>query len=891
MYGPLLEALESGATVVTANNRLARNLALAYGGSQLANGRNAWQSPDVFSWEAWLAKLWAISQLSQGRAARLQLLGRTDVQVLWDVIARSDRGTTGIGGPFAPLAQQAWMLLCEWDELAAPEWVDAGLSPDQQLFLRWFNQYRDRCKAAGWVDIPMLPGVLREDIDAGLFDNLAPLVFAGFDVWPPARENFRDAIAERGIPVTISEEPQPATRNEQRVQCLNDDDELETAARWARAQVEADPSLDACVIVPDLDARAAEARRVFMDVFCPDWRTRHGYELPVNFSYGEPLANQPRVAAALNFLSLLDESSDYQRFSLALRTPFLGGGRREAGARALLDLRLRDRLGASFSVRDAQAFAAHGAPGFGELLSAALEAGSDRSDRTPAAWTRYIAGLLRVVQWPGDESLDSVAHQELEAWQELLREFADCSRICGEIDWGMARELLVSLAAGRLHQPEAGSGVVQVMGILEAAGHGFDRLWVTGLAAEAWPRPASLNPLLPFGLQRRCGMPRSMPQLELEYADALIRRLRQSSPETVFSWPAMRDGERLHVCDLIGEIPETESVDRWQESLWRDGMFRSAVVDRLDEDRPQAWREGARAGGGTSLFRLQATCPFRAFLELRLGAKEIDEPVTGIGYKQRGSLAHRVLEDFYRSYRSSETLAGLTDRDLSDCLNELLAQRVRELPGMRRPFMRTVADLETQRILPQLIRFVALDRLRGDFRVLKSEEGNEVVVGPLRVGLKLDRLDELADGSLLVVDYKTGQVKKGGWNPGKPGEMQLPVYATFVGKPVSGIAFAQISAHDVKYDGIADSAIEIDGLVSVDKLRHKFTDGDGKKIESWDALMGAWRDCLLSLAHEFTQGDCSINPRHSEDAEGQFAVLTRVYELPGFDTDEDENHG
>jgi probable DNA repair protein len=644
------------------------------------------------------------------------------------------------------------------------------------------------------------------------------------------------------------------------------------------------------VIVPDLDARAAEARRVFMDVFCPDWRTRHGYELPVNFSYGEPLDQQPRVTAALNLLHLLKNSVDYQRFSLALRTPFLGGGRKEAGPRALLDLRLRDRLGARFAVRDAKVFAEAYAPGFGELLVAVLEAGSDTSHRTPAAWAQFISGLLEAVQWPGDESLDSVAHQELEAWHELLREFTDCSRICGEIDREAALVLLGNLAAVRLYQPEAGSGVVQVMGILEAAGHEFDRLWVTGMAAEDWPRPATLNPLLPFGLQRRCGMPRSTPQLELEYAAALITRLRHSSPETVFSWAAMRDGKSLHVSDLISGIPQAEAAGGWHEPLWRDGMFGSAAVDTLDDDRPQAWQEGARAGGGTALFRLQATCPFRAFLELRLGAKEIDEPVTGIGYKQRGSLAHRVLEDFYRLYRSSKALAGLTKEELADCLNELLAKRMRELPGMRRPFMRTVADLETQRILPQLIEFIFLDQERGEFEVLQSEEDEEVTVGPLRVGLKLDRLDRLADGSLLVVDYKTGQVAKGGWNPGKPGDMQLPVYATFVGKPVSGIAFAQLSAHDVQYDGLADTAVEIDGLISVDRLHHKFTDGEGAKLESWEALVDAWRACLLSLADEFADGNCSINPKHDDLARGQFAVLTRVCELPGY-ADEDGNNG
>jgi hypothetical protein len=45
-------------------------------------------------------------------------------------------------------------------------------------------------------------------------------------------------------------------------------------------------------------------------------------------------------------------------------------------------------------------------------------------------------------------------------------------------------------------------------------------------------------------------------------------------------------------------------------------------------------------------------------------------------------------------------------------------------------------------------------------------------------------------------------------------------------------------------------------------------------------LTEAWHECLERLAEDFVDGDCSVNPKHSEAAQGQFAVLTRVYDLP-----------
>ena len=102
MYEPLLEALESGATVVTANNRLARSLERAYGRRQQSAGKQAWKSPAVFSWKNWSTRLWEQSQLAGGRASLLHRISETDASVLWEDIARADQGETGSGAALNP---------------------------------------------------------------------------------------------------------------------------------------------------------------------------------------------------------------------------------------------------------------------------------------------------------------------------------------------------------------------------------------------------------------------------------------------------------------------------------------------------------------------------------------------------------------------------------------------------------------------------------------------------------------------------------------------------------------------------------------------------------------------------------------------------------------------
>ncbi len=883
MYEQLFARLNHSATLVAANHRLARTLKHQYDRMQIAAGQEAWPAPDILSWQDWLRRLWEESRLRGGSATRLRLISETEAAVLWEQVVGNEADASSAVGELAGQAADAWRLACDWDILGAPEWATTGLSPDQQLFVRWSGQFRDTCSSNNLIDHARLAGTLLADAQAGLFDALKPLVFSGFDTWTASQLKLREALAARSVKVEIAETPQ-RSNDCQSLQCQTSTAEFEQAARWARLQLQTDPQLQIGIVVPDLAARTAEVRRIFLDVFAPEWRHRSESALPVNISYGEALANKPRVAAALGVIRLLTGTQSYQLFSLVLRTPFLEAGRGEAGLRAQLDLRLRDLLGSAFFAAEALAIADKRAPEFAAILETLEAASEDLSARDLAAWAEWITALLRKLGWPGDDTLDSVAYQELEAWNKLLADFAASAGVRGPVEWNDARQLLNRLAWNRLHQPEGDLDAVQIMGVLEAAGHAFDRLWITGMAAEDWPAARHPHPLLPFTLQRRLRIPGSSPALELEYANQITQRLATSACEVVFSWPALRDGQTLHASELIQSYPAAKKISQWQAALWPQAMFASTATktEILTQDRPAALAPGSRARGGSRLFNLQEICPLRAFLELRLGATEIDEPATGIGYRERGSFAHDVLEDCYQKLKGSEKLDALSPDALRKDLQAMITRRMRQLPGMQRAFMRSVAELESARLLALLIEFLELEKAREPFEVIATEESHEVEVGPIKVRLKLDRVDRLANGARLVIDYKTGHVARSQWNPAKPRDMQLPLYATFTECDADGVAFAQISVHDVKLEGLGNESIAVDGIELPGALHSKFTDADGDRILDWEPLKDAWRECLLKLAQSFASGDCRINPKHSGEAEGQFAVLTRVYELPGF---------
>ena len=65
------------------------------------------------------------------------------------------------------------------------------------------------------------------------------------------------------------------------------------------------------------------------------------------------------------------------------------------------------------------------------------------------------------------------------------------------------------------------------------------------------------------------------------------------------------------------------------------------------------------------------------------------------------------------------------------------------------------------------------------FEVACDRSGCTAAPAGLTLKLRLDRVDRLNDGSLLVIDYKTGNVSPKAWELPRPDDVQLPLYAGF----------------------------------------------------------------------------------------------------------------
>ncbi len=184
----LFAALDSGATVLTANNRVARSLRHAYAARQRESGFAAWRSADILPWKAWLRRAWE-DALYSGQAPARMLLNPEQELALWERVIAGDP-------QYHPLLQlaatarqagAAWELAYAWKlELGGADWQ--GID-DAEAFLRWAAAFRARCDQEGWLDGARLVEQVAAGVRAGTPRPPHRVLLVGFDEFTPRQED------------------------------------------------------------------------------------------------------------------------------------------------------------------------------------------------------------------------------------------------------------------------------------------------------------------------------------------------------------------------------------------------------------------------------------------------------------------------------------------------------------------------------------------------------------------------------------------------------------------------------------------------------------------------------------------------------------------------------
>lgn len=847
------------AWVLTATERLARELREAHNLHHADIGARVWEAPRVQSWSRWLIDTWTRTWPDA------QLLSATQELVLWRGAVERDGAHTLL----APLsaareARRADQLLrrARLDAQALPAWQD-----EHQAFQRWRAQVQRQLHEQRWLTAADVAGQVQQLIERGAVAVPAVIELAGF-VEPPSAADQAVIEALRARGTTVHLRTAPALEVQVHHHRLADE---AAQWRWVAAQIQrgllayADharrpPRI--LLALPDPDAAREPLDAALREALLP--AQADAAPRPWRWARGRPLPEQPLVDALLAILQLQAQRNPPALVSRVLLCAALWTDAERlhtAGADAELRAAGRPQVSLMRLAQVSPAFLRERL----HTLHALLDAAPRRA--LPSDWAQAFRQRLDAFGWPGSEALDSHSFQAVQAVRGVLDHLGTLDAQLGRVPEASAREWLNELLRASDFEPRAEhEQPVFITRLDEAATLRADLLFVLDATSQRLPPPRRATPFVALDALRAAGVAEADPAAWLARTHAQVQALlHHVAPQVHVCAPHLDARGAELLCSPLFGAPE-----QWHDTAapaqlgvleaTLDAHASPLLLPPADPVPPVDAQEQLALRADSALFKAWFAAPFFAFCRYRLGIEALPEPAAGVDARVQGTLVHSVLEGLWAQLRDSATLARHVAEDRLDALIEqvLDIQFPRLLPEA--DYGAALCALERGRVRDLLRQWLVHETRRVDpFTVCAIEPVAHSQVAGLSLRLRLDRVDEVHTpygARWMVIDYKTGrEATPRGWRVERLEEPQLPLYASYAATLAAGIP---------QVDGICFAHLK-DGhpaLAAQTSWRKKLIEPEHADVDAeWQTRLSEWRLALDTAARGFLAGDAGVPVR------------------------------
>jgi RecB family exonuclease len=532
---------------------------------------------------------------------------------------------------------------------------------------------------------------------------------------------------------------------------------------------------------------------------------------------------------------------------------------------------------------------------------------------SPREWSERFRAALEVFGWPGERARSSGEQQTVVRFHELLDEFGQLASVARSISRDNAIQWFSELATRTAFRPADEDPVITISAVLAPPVVRYDAIWIAGLHAEAFPQPVQPDPFLPLAAQLAAGVPAASAAGRLAEARALVASWRACADELVLSAPARAEDLELLPSSLLGEwlpaptgrapdeagrspsaqpmatqpasaqrraaqgsaAPQDESIAGSRAdsgSIWLPmRVHRDGLLETVEDALGVSWPKDRPLPSGTRSLDLQNQCPFRAYAELRLGSTPLDAPEPGIAADLRGQLLHAALQKLWERLRDSRGLAALSNAALNAivhrCVEEAANDILRGSAASNRtrptksndaqgdlfgnPHYSPALSRECRRAERLIGALCSLERERAPFRVESTELESLFHLSNAQLRIRIDRVDALESGGRAILDYKSGRRTPADWYGERPSHPQLLAYLAALGEDVVAMATVNVTAREVRFDGIASSS----------ELLPKLKGVEAPSTDAWATRRQEWVSRVEQLAAAFVAGSATVDPK------------------------------
>ena len=342
-----------------------------------------------------------------------------------------------------------------------------------------------------------------------------------------------------------------------------------------------------------------------------------------------------------------------------------------------------------------------------------------------------------------------------EALGDLFQSIADSGAASAfPVAPGDYPDLFRTIAAERMmRRPGAPGARVRIYGPLEARLQEADRVVLGGLVEGVWPPEPRNDPWLNRPMRQEIGLDLPDRRIGLsahDFAQAMGAR------EVILSLPAKREGAPVVVSRFVQRLAAVVGEAEWKQVKTR-GEYYLSLARMLDKPAhvTPAPRPMPKPPVEARPKRLSVTeiehwlrDPYTIYAKRILKLQPLDPVDTPPGARDRGTVIHKAIGDF-----TAKFAAGLP----ADPLAELIA--------IGHGAFAPLADYPEAKAFwwPRFLRIAhwfvlwEVERRKAIANLFAEVAGELKISDDFLLTARADRIDLLKDGTLAVLDYKTGQ--------------------------------------------------------------------------------------------------------------------------------------
>lgn len=418
-----------------------------------------------------------------------------------------------------------------------------------------------------------------------------------------------------------------------------------------------------------------------------------------------------------------------------------------------------------------------------------------------APLSELLSAAVQATEWLAGGSANLYAGEAGEALATMVADMLAAASALGPVAPGQLPALLDQLMTGVNVRPRFGAHPrLAILGLLEARLLQADLVILGGLNEGTWPPEPAEDPWLSRPMRAQFGLPPAERRIGLTAHDfvqaASGRDVVLTRARKVDGTPTVPSRWLLRLDALLADDLRWQAMADAPELAWGAQLDWPASIKPVEAPAPRP--PVAARPRALSVTRIEAWIrdPYAIYARYVLKLKPLDPLDAPADALMRGTAIHKALEDFV----NQPELPGAAR------LEAMLVENFGEL--LERPMVRAFWRPRLARIATWFADYEKGRRAAGTVTVATERKGTLILAGLPGGDFELsgtgDRIDRLADGTLAILDYKTGRAPSmnevlAGLNPQLTLEAAIAAAGGFPGvdaAPVSELAYVRVTGNE-----------------------------------------------------------------------------------------------